>query len=173
MLNLVNSTLSYFTILGQILGLVLIILFLTQRKTENPLLDFISKNVFLIAFAVSFGSMALSLFYSEIAGFAPCALCWYQRIFMYPIAFIAPLAWLKKDETAVRYIFMLSLIGLLIAAYHTLLQFGITPNLPCAAEGVSCAQRFVLSFGYITIPIMSITAFTIVLISSAIRIFHK
>jgi len=96
MLNLVNSTLSYFTILGQIFGLVLIILFLTQRKTGNPLLNFISKNVFLIAFAVSFGSMALSLFYSEIAGFAPCALCWYQRIFMYPIAFIAPLAWLKQ-----------------------------------------------------------------------------
>ena len=173
MLNLVNSTLSYFTILGQIFGLVLIILFLTQRKTENPLLDFISKNVFLIAFAISFGSMALSLYYSGIAGFLPCSLCWYQRIFMYPIAFIAPLAWLKKDETAVRYIFMLSLIGLLIAAYHTLLQFGITPNLPCAAEGVSCAQRFVLSLGYITIQIMSLTAFTIVLISSAIRIFHK
>ncbi|OGH88302.1 MAG: hypothetical protein A3J93_01955 [Candidatus Magasanikbacteria bacterium RIFOXYC2_FULL_42_28] len=103
-----------------------------------------------------------SLFYSEIAGYEPCKLCWAQRIFMYPQVILLITAFAKKRAGAMlAYTLPLSVIGGLIAIYHYLLQLGVVSGVACGVVGysVSCAQKFVLTYGYITIPLMAVTAF--------------
>jgi len=104
--------------------------------------------------------------YSELVGYTPCELCWFQRILMYPQVAILGLALLKKDRNVYVYSIALSIIGVLIASYHYILQIGAAPALTCSSVGaaVSCAQKPFLQFGYITIPMMSLTAFSMILL---------
>ena len=169
----INQILSILTIVGQIGIIFLIAVFLLykNKKSVAALLNFINKNAILIAFIIALASLAGSLFYSEIAGFEPCNLCWYQRIFIYPQVILLGLAFWKKDENIWDYILALSVIGAVIAGYQYLLQLGVAPALPCSAVGysASCSQRFVLQFGYITIPLMAFTAFLLLIILGVIR----
>lgn len=112
-----------------------------------------------------------SLFFSEVMQLPPCVLCWYQRIAMYPLAAILTVGILSRDSHVRRYVLPLALIGLTIAVYHNLLYYGILPEsiTPCTA-GVSCTSRQIEWLGFITIPLMSLTAFTIIILSV---LFHK
>ncbi|OGF23898.1 hypothetical protein A3H66_01205 [Candidatus Falkowbacteria bacterium RIFCSPLOWO2_02_FULL_45_21] len=109
-----------------------------------------------------------SLFYPEIAQYAVCRLCWYQRIFMYPQAILLGLAAWRQDKNIALYSIILSAFGALIAAYHYYIQLsGALAAVPsCSAVGysVSCSERFIMQFGYITIPLMSLTAFLMIIL---------
>ena len=104
-----------------------------------------------------------SLYFSEIRHFAPCVLCWYQRICMYPLVAIIAVGILRKDKQMYQYVLPLSLVGLLISSYHNLLYYKIIPEYlaPCVA-GVSCTTHYVYWFGFLTIPLLSFTAFSII-----------
>jgi disulfide bond formation protein DsbB len=104
-----------------------------------------------------------SLYASEVAKITPCILCWYQRILMYPLVVILAVGIIKKDRFIHYYVLPLSITGLLFASYHYGLQRGIIPEniAPCTA-GISCASRFVEWFGFVTIPFLSMLAFTII-----------
>ena len=78
-----NLVLSLATIVGQVIVVVLI-LNLIIYKGSGMLSEIISAHGLLFAFVVVATATLGSLFYSEIAGFEPCKLCWFQRIFMYP-----------------------------------------------------------------------------------------
>jgi len=107
-----------------------------------------------------------SLFFSEVMQLPPCTLCWYQRIAMYPIAIIVPLALMvNESQVILKYVFTLSLIGVSIAIYHNLLYYGIIPEsiAPCKA-GVSCTTRQIEWFGFVTIPFLALVAFALILI---------
>jgi len=113
-------------------------------------------------------SMALvgtvgSLILSEVMGYPPCILCWYQRIFMYPLIFVVGAGILMRDENMEYYALPLSAGGLLISIYHNLLYYGIIPESigPCSV-GASCTQNQAVWFGFITIPFMSMIAFIII-----------
>lgn len=123
----------------------------------------IRENAVLIAWAAAFFSMVGSLFFSEILKLPPCILCWYQRIFMYPLVFIIGVGILKKDKHLPLYILPLSIIGAAIALFHYLLQRGIIPDTaaPCT-QGVSCTTEYIELFGFATIPFMSLVAFLII-----------
>jgi disulfide bond formation protein DsbB len=108
--------------------------------------------------------MVGSLFYSDSAGFIPCSLCWWQRIFLYPQAFILLFAMIKKRDDVAPYSIFLSAIGGLISLYHVFLQFGGSPFVPCSAGGASCSQRYFLEFGYVTLPTMALTGFLMILV---------
>lgn len=117
-------------------------------------------TVWLFALIATLGS----LFFSEIMKLPPCVLCWYQRIAMYPIAILAPIALLQKEAASfLKYVFALALIGLGIAIYHNLLYYGIIPEslAPCM-EGISCTSRQIEWLGFITIPLLSLSSFTII-----------
>ncbi|MEK7464217.1 MAG: disulfide oxidoreductase [Patescibacteria group bacterium] len=162
--------LSLLTVLGQILIILLVISFFVHKREGNFLLNFFKKYAFIIAFIVALASTLGSLFYSDIAGYEPCKLCWFQRIFMYPQAIILGMALWRKDKNIGIYSLVLSVVGAIIAGYHYLLQLGIAPSLPCSAVGysVSCSQRFIMEYGYITIPMMSLTAFVLIIIAMMI-----
>ena len=116
-----------------------------------------------------------SLYFSEIRHFTPCVLCWYQRIAMYPLVVIIAVGILRKDKRMYQYVLPLSLIGLLISGYHNLLYYKVIPEswAPCVA-GVSCTIRFVYWFGWLSIPLLSFTAFSIITACMLIyRNFHR
>jgi len=160
----VNLILSLLTIVGQVIIGALVILLLIRNE---KFVGFFGKNAVLFSFIVALIATFGSLFYSEVAGFEPCKLCWFQRIFMYPQTILLAIAlWKKNGMLTVYNSLVLSIIGAAIAGYHYLLQIGVGPEIPCSAVGYSaaCSQRFVMQFGYITIPMMAFTAFAIILL---------
>ena len=98
-------------------------------------------------------------------GKTPCLLCWYQRIAMYPLALIIPVGIIRKDKNLPLYILPLTIIGGSIAIYHNLLYYNIVPEslAPCV-QGISCTTKLVEYFGFITIPLLSLTAFVVITI---------
>jgi disulfide bond formation protein DsbB len=158
-----NLILAALTVIGQVIVGAVSVLLLARNK---KIIGYLSKKAILFSFIVALLATLGSLFYSEVAGFEPCKLCWFQRIFMYPQTILLAIALGKKNEgLAVYNSLVLSLIGAAIAGYHYLLQIGAAPVLPCSAVGYSaaCSQRFVMQFGYITIPLMALTAFALII----------
>ncbi|OIP79936.1 MAG: hypothetical protein AUK21_02390 [Parcubacteria group bacterium CG2_30_48_51] len=125
------------------------------------MLQFATAHAVLFSFIIATAATLGSLFYSEIAGYEPCKLCWFERIFMYPQSLVFLVALWKRERVILRYALLLSLIGCGISLYHYLMQIGFAPSLSCEVVGysASCAQRFVLQFGYVTIPFMAFSAF--------------
>ena len=118
-----------------------------------------------LAFLVSLFATLGSLFFSEIMKFIPCSLCWYQRIFMYPLVFLFLINLLYPDDKIFKYALPLVFIGWLISVYHNLLMFKIIPeNLSPCVQGIPCSVDYLNWFGFITIPLLSFFAYTCVLI---------
>ncbi len=117
-----------------------------------------------VAWAQALVAMLGSLFFSEILGFPPCILCWYQRIAMYPLVLLFGIAILRNDKKIYIYALPLAVIGFVIAFYHNLLYYGILPEsiAPCQA-GVSCTTKFIEFFGFVTIPFLSLVSFVVIL----------
>ncbi|MEK7437623.1 MAG: disulfide oxidoreductase [Pseudomonadota bacterium] len=113
-----------------------------------------------------------SLFFSEIMGFQPCVLCWYQRIAMYPLVLILPVGMFPIDLNVVRYALPLSLLGTLLALFHLLLVAGYIPESikPCV-QGVPCSEVQIEWFGFVTIPLLSGLSF--LLISALLILIHR
>ena len=108
-----------------------------------------------------------SLFFSEVMGFLPCPLCWYQRICMYPLAVILPIGLLRRDRGVATYVLPLAVIGITISSYHLLVERGFIEESRACKVGVSCAVRYINWFGFITIPLLAFTAFAIIILASS------
>lgn len=128
-------------------------------------LDSSSSTFIFLAFLTSLIATLGSLFFSEIMNFIPCSLCWYQRIFMYPLVFLFVINLLFPDNKIFKYAFPLVLVGWVISIYHNLLMFKIIPEKlsPCV-QGVPCSVDYINWLGFITIPLLSFFAYTIILI---------
>ena len=116
-----------------------------------------------LAWTVALFSVLGSLFFSEVMGFAPCVLCWYQRIFLFPLVVTIGVGIVLRDQRMRYYSLPLSTAGLLLAAYHNLIYFGLIPERisPCTA-GVSCSAKQIEWLGFITIPMLSLFAFLVI-----------
>ncbi|PIK13693.1 MAG: disulfide bond formation protein B [Halobacteriovorax sp. JY17] len=125
-----------------------------------------------MCWVVAFVATAGSLFFSQVMGFPPCELCWYQRIFMYPLVIFFVVSLINLDASAFKYSLPLAILGWLTALYHNLLHYGIVPEsaTPCR-EGVSCADIWINWLGFITIPMLSFIAFSLILI--ILTIFYR
>jgi disulfide bond formation protein DsbB len=101
-----------------------------------------------------------ALFFGEVMKLAPCSLCWYQRIFMFPLALILPFALFPLDRKIVRAVLPLVGIGWLVALLNVLVVEGIVPErvVPCR-QGVPCSETVIEWFGVVTIPLLSFVAF--------------
>ncbi|PKO63126.1 MAG: disulfide bond formation protein B [Betaproteobacteria bacterium HGW-Betaproteobacteria-18] len=114
----------------------------------------------LAAWLVATMATASALFIGEVMLMVPCQLCWYQRIFMFPLAIVLGMACFSDDRRGAVYALPLAVGGLLMAAYHTLLVAGLIPKswIPCSA-GVSCADQKLEILNGIQIPWLSLVAF--------------
>lgn len=124
------------------------------------------------AWFISAISFAGSLFFSEIMEFLPCTLCWYQRIAMYPLVLMLGIGLFPVKREVFKFSIPLVVIGLFIALYHNLLHWGIISEdmSPCV-EGIPCSVVYIEWLGFITIPLLSLTAFTLILI--CLLLFRK
>ncbi len=125
---------------------------------EKPDLDWI---LMFAAWMVALFSTAGSLFFSYVMEFAPCVLCWYQRIFLFPLVVVLARGLFPFDRGAVKYGLPLASLGWVVAAYHNLVYAGVVPESlqPCA-KGVSCTEEYLNLFGVLSIPALSLLAFT-------------
>ena len=105
-----------------------------------------------------------SLYLSEIAHLIPCTLCWYQRIAMYPIAVILGIAAYRRDTMVRVYVAPLAVVGGVIAGYHYLIQWFPSLEGTSCTTAVPCTTAWFRVFGFISIPYMALSAFTLVLV---------
>ena len=125
----------------------------TQTKAERD------WSLLFACWLIASGSALGSLFFSHVMGFAPCVLCWYQRIAIFPLVLILPMGLFPLDVKAAKFALPLTITGLLTAVYHNLLYVGLIPKSiqPCA-EGVSCTEDYVELLGFVSIPLLSLLA---------------
>jgi len=129
-----------------------------QENNNGWLLIF---SAWLIAAVSTLGS----LFFSEVMELIPCELCWYQRIFLFPLAIILLIGLFPLDKKVVNYALPLAIIGLLFTVYHSLLFFGVIPeNLQPCSQGVSCTDDNMELFGFLPIPLLALIAFLMIII---------
>lgn len=112
---------------------------------------------------VATGASLGSLFFSEIMELPPCSMCWYQRVFMFPLAIVLLIGVLTSDRNCLRYALPLAALGWLLALYHVLLHLGVISEsaAPCQ-QGVSCSDVQLELLGFASIPMLSLAAFTAV-----------
>lgn len=167
------ATLNYWLALGSILmgcaAMVLFVAFFLREKNEHAraLIAWVTPHVLWGAFGLSLLASVMTLVYSEYLGIEPCSLCWWQRIFLYPQVIILGMAAWKKDIYVAEYSIVLSFFGALVALYQHFLQM-FPGSLPCPATGVSCAQRFLFEFGFVTYPLMAFALFVLLIVGMLI-----
>ena len=112
------------------------------------------------AWLIASASTLGALFFGEIMKLPPCSLCWYQRIFMFPLMLVLPFGLFPFDRNIVRSVLPLVGVGGLLAVLHVLLVEGIIPEriAPCR-QGVPCSETVIEWFGFLTIPLLSFAAF--------------
>ncbi|WP_201715537.1 disulfide oxidoreductase [Rossellomorea arthrocnemi] len=127
----------------------------------------VSKSQYFLygAWVVSIIATLGSLYFSEIRGFIPCELCWFQRIFMYPLTLILGVATFQNDSGLRKIILPMSIVGGTISILHYLEQKieGFGGIKPCAS-GVPCNAEYINWLGFITIPFLALTAFVFITI---------
>ena len=117
-----------------------------------------------IAFLVAGTATAGSLYFSEVANFVPCQLCWYQRIAMYPLAVILLVAAIRHDRSVRWYAGPLAAGGAVISTYHYLIEW--RPSLEGGACGIgpSCADIWFRELGFVTLAFMALCGFLAILV---------
>lgn len=134
------------------------------RALDRRLRDRYAPDALVFAWLVALTSTLGSLYYSEVANFPPCKLCWFQRIAMYPLAVILGVAAFKRDGAVRRYVVPLASIGAVISTYHYLLE-----RFPSLEGAVSCDPTnpctlvWVWEFHFISIPFMALSGFAAIL----------
>ncbi len=167
------STLNYWLALGSILmgcaAIALCAAFFLREKNEyaRTLVSWITPHALWGAFGLSLLASAMTLVYSDYLGIEPCSLCWWQRIFLYPQVILLGMAAWKKDVYVAEYSIVLSFFGALVALYQHFLQM-FPGSLPCPATSVSCAQRFLFEFGFVTYPLMAFALFALLIVGMVI-----
>ena len=114
---------------------------------------------------VAFTAMLGSLFFSEVMDIEPCVLCWYQRIFMYPLVVILLVGMFPVERGVVRYALPITIGGWSFALYHYMVYSGFIPERlqPCS-QGVSCAEVNLDLFGFVDIPLLSLLSFSVIIL---------
>jgi disulfide bond formation protein DsbB len=154
-------------VVGQVLAGLLILLGVAMAAGVRRPLDAIRSALWgyelWAAFVVAALGTGGSLFFSDIAHFVPCELCWFQRICMYPLSITTLLAALAGDHRVARYLLPLPVVGAGVSVYHILVENGVVEQAKAclvSAPG-GCATKWINEFGYMTIPTLALTGFAL------------
>lgn len=167
----IEQALAYGTLLVDLALLAALAAYLLRRfgglglEALEPVEEVLNRYSIEIAFALALIATAGSLYFSNILGYEPCRFCWFQRIFMYPLVLLLGTGIVLEDRNVRDYVVPLTVIGIPLAFYHALMQrFEQFHSAGCSITAVSCATEYTFHFGYITIPVMSLTAFVAILV---------
>lgn len=172
-MSLVVEVLAYLTLFTNIALISACLIYIAEKAgfglsdngyligLEAKISEYVREVAFLFAFTATSGSLYLS----EVVGWTPCRLCWYQRIFMYPLVIILGVGILTGDENMKDYLLPTAMIGTAIAFVHSLIQrYEQFESAGCSVTAVSCATEHTFHFGYVTIPVMALTAFLAIIV---------
>ncbi len=157
MIEAIRITLPYLALFSHFLFVVLFATVVFRHSFGRSTVSLIGKRALVLGFLISLAALAGSLFYSEIVGYEACVLCWWQRVFLYPQLVLFAIALWKNERSVFAYSVVLSVFAGVIAAYQSYVYMGGASLLPCTAAEGGCSKIYVKEFGYITIPMMSLT----------------
>ena len=166
-----TATVSLFVALLALLCLsgtvAVVVLALVRRSRPDSaaavLFDDLGPLALWFAWVVALVTTLGSLYFSEVADFIPCKLCWYQRIAMYPLAVLLLIAALRRDRSVWVYVVPQAAIGAAIAAYHTQLQAFPDQTSSFCTTAAPCTERYVWEFGFVSLPFMALVAFAFII----------
>jgi disulfide bond formation protein DsbB len=134
----------------------------------------LNRNSLYIALVAAWIALCGSLYFSEVRGYVPCVLCWYQRILMYPLAPIIAVGLLRRDWNLPYYVLPLSVLGLGTSTYHYLLEkTDLFAGAAACRQGVSCTTQWINWFGFVTIPFLALVAFLIITLMAVIALVNR
>jgi disulfide bond formation protein DsbB len=167
MTHAVIVALAALGVVGQVLaGMLLVIALVALAGMREPLAA-VRSGIWgyelWLAFLVTAIATLGSLFFSHFAHFVPCELCWFQRIFMYPLALLTLFAAVHNDHRVARYFLPLTVIGAGFSVYHLLVENHVVKqaNACLISAPGGCATKWIDEFGYVTIPTLALTAFAL------------
>ena len=165
------ETLNYLLAIGvlamQVAGAGFLAVYFLQKKFTDlqDIAGLLSRWGLWLAFLFTLGATMMTLYYSEILGFAPCGWCWVQRVFLWPQVLLFAIALYREERAAADFSIAFSVFGGIAALYQHYLQMGGQALVPCPASGAGdCAQRILFEFGYITFPLMAATLFAFLIV---------
>ncbi|MBX2998341.1 MAG: c-type cytochrome [Caldilineaceae bacterium] len=142
---------------------------MNETPIFNRFGNFALYGALLTAWVATLGS----LYFSEVRHFLPCALCWYQRILMYPLALLLAVGLLRRDRHLAYLVLPFSIFGQGISTYHYLLEKTTLFGAPTACgTGVSCTIQWINWFGFVTIPFLAMIAFMMITVFCVIAIYR-
>lgn len=157
-----NYSLAIATLAMQVVGAGFLSLYFLQKQFTDlrDIAGLLSRWGVWLGLLLTLGATVMTLYYSEVLGFAPCGWCWVQRVFLWPQVLLFALALYKRDRAVAGYSILFSIFGAVAALYQHYLQMGGNALVPCPASGAGdCAQRILFEFDYITFPLMAATLF--------------
>jgi disulfide bond formation protein DsbB len=140
------------------------------RDRYDDLVQLVAPNAYAMAWVVAFLATAGSLYFSEVAGFEPCRLCWYQRIAMYPLVVILAIAAARRERAGAWYAIGMALVGAIVSGYHVLLEWFPLLDAGACSATTPCTLVWFRVFGFISLPTLALTAFVLILVLMAIRL---
>ena len=163
----VETFTALLTVVAAVGAVGIIVLVVLARRAPGSvaagLLDAVAASALWLAAAVATVATLGSLYFSEIANFLPCRLCWFQRVFMYPLAVILLVAAVRRDAGVRWYALPLAGIGASISGYHYVVErFPSLESASCEATGPLCSVPWFESFGFITLALMALVGFVTV-----------
>jgi disulfide bond formation protein DsbB len=154
-------------VVGQVLAALLILVALAALFGARGPLRWLRSALWgyelWAAFVVAAIATGGSLFFSEIAGFVPCELCWFQRICMYPLSILTLLIAVHRDYRVARYLLPLPVVGACVSIYHILIENHVIATPQACQVGAGCTVKWINEFGYMTIPTLALTAFVLLI----------
>ena len=165
MTDTVNTTLAALAIVAQVAAAGIAIALVVGALSPRVQAAFagqwttLSRQAVWLAWLTAAVATGGSLFFSQVAHFPPCQLCWYQRICMYPLAMILLVGALLKDRRAVLYAAVFPIVGACISIYHIYIEVNPEKESASCKAGIPCSTRWIDEFGYVTIPVLTLTAF--------------
>lgn len=124
--------------------------------------DGLARQAAALAWLTAAVATAGSLYFSESAGYLPCRLCWFQRIAMYPLVAIVLVGLLLRDRRMPLYAIAFPLVGAAFSIYHIYIEVNPEAESAACRQGVPCSTRWIDEFGYVTIPVMALSAFSLI-----------
>ena len=164
----VIALLAVLGVVGQVLAVALIVVAaLALFGVRGPLAtvrSWLWGYELWAAFVVAAVATGGSLFLSQVAGFVPCELCWFQRICMYPLSILTLFAAVHGDNRFARYLLPFPVIGACVSIYHLLIENQVIAEpSACRIGGAGCAVKWINYFGYMTIPMLTLTGFVLLI----------
>lgn len=157
------ATLFALALFGGVAGIVVAV-------GNRPVREIVQTWALAIAGAVAVSATLGSLYFSEMADFIPCKLCWYQRIAMYPLAVLLVMAAIRRDRWILHYVRVVALLGLAVSAYHVWIQWFPEKSNFCEFDN-PCSARWIEAFDRVTIPQMAGLSFILIIATATIGLW--